>query len=101
MTTLAISQGMLVLFLIRTRGHMLAQATELLKLQRDSSEILTINEKLQKLTEQIKTLEEITLSNSKENPPENATSITSLHLSNIKKFDSNKDKVVPLAAVGS
>jgi len=33
MTTLAIGQGMLVLFLIRSRGHMLALASEVLKLQ--------------------------------------------------------------------
>ena len=32
-TTLAIGQGLLVLFLIRSRGHALSQAAEILKLQ--------------------------------------------------------------------
>ncbi len=32
-TTLAVGQGLLVLFLIRSRGHALSQAAEILKLQ--------------------------------------------------------------------
>ena len=59
-TTLAVGQGLLVLFLIRSRGHALTQAAEILKLQeairlvaRRQGETLAMGIRLGKVEEKV------------------------------------------------
>ena len=63
MTTLAIAQGMLLLFLIRSRGHMLALAAELLKLQKGSAEIIHLKRDIQSLSNRCNSIEESRMNN--------------------------------------
>jgi len=85
MTTLAIAQGMLLLFLIRSRGHMLALAGELLKLQETHSEIIHLKYNIQNLSTRCSSIEEsISTSNAE---PEKSRMIN--------------NNVIHLAAVGS
>lgn len=84
MTTLAIAQGMLLLFLIRSRGHMLAISTELLKLQQDKTQIAEMRGSIEKLNQRYSSIEK-TMS----------SSVASTEHSRIN------NKVIRLAAVGS
>jgi undecaprenyl pyrophosphate phosphatase UppP len=91
MTTLAIAQGMLLLFLIRSRGHMLALSTELLKLQQDRSKITAISSQIAAINSDIEILSK--RCNSIEKTITNPVAAT--------EYQKINNKVIRLAAVGS
>ena len=91
MTTLAIAQGMLLLFLIRSRGHMLALSTELLKLQQDRTQISDIVDSIEGLN------------NNAQNLNNRCNYIEERMSSSVAVTENSRinNKVIRLAAVGS
>lgn len=57
-TTLAVGQGLLVLFLIRSRGHALTQSAEILRLQKVARTVVTTRTDVAALAIRLQRVEE-------------------------------------------